>query len=170
LTNEEALTSQSSKRRILVVDNEKDITIALQVELEDVGFDVDTFTDPSLALKSFKPNFYDLVLIDIIMPNMDGFELHERLKKIDPDMKVCFLTASEMYHEEFRKVEHCILNEDIFLQKPISTDDLVKEVNKKIDKKIDSSNRYIQFFWIHNLYSFLFMMIVFSQVHFPSYF
>ncbi len=146
MTNEEALTSQSSKRRILVVDNEKDITIALQVGLEDVGFDVDTFTDPSLALKSFKPNFYDLVLIDIIMPNMDGFELHERLKKIDPDMKVCFLTASEMYHEEFRKVEHCILNEDIFLQKPISTDDLVKEVNKKIDKKIDSSNRYIQSF------------------------
>jgi two-component system, OmpR family, response regulator ChvI len=60
-----ALPSQSSKRRILVVDNEKDITIALQVGLEDGGFDVDTFNDPSLALKNFKPNFYDLVLIDI---------------------------------------------------------------------------------------------------------
>ena len=93
-----------------MVDNEWDITIALQVGLEDGGFDVDTFTDPSLALKSFKPNFYDLVLIDIVMPNMDGFELYERLKKIDPDMKACFLTASEMYHEEFRKVEHCTLS------------------------------------------------------------
>jgi DNA-binding response OmpR family regulator len=117
----------------LVVDNEKDITIALQVGLEDGGFDVDTFNDPSLALKSFKPNFYDLVLIDILMPNMDGFELYERLKKIDPDMKACFLTASELYHEEFRKVERCTLNKDLFLQKPISTDDLIKEMYKRID-------------------------------------
>jgi DNA-binding response OmpR family regulator len=117
----------------LVVDNERDITIALQVGLEDGGFDVDTFTDPSLALKSFKPNFYDLVLIDIVMPNMDGFELYERLKTIDPDMKACFLTASEMYHEEFRKVEHCTLNKDPFLQKPIPIDDLMTEINKRID-------------------------------------
>jgi DNA-binding response OmpR family regulator len=128
-----ALASQSSKRRILVVDNERDITIALQVGLEDGGFDVDTFTDPSLALKSFKPNFYDLVLIDIVMPNMDGFELYERLKTIDHDMKACFLTASEMYHEEFRKVEHCTLNKDPFLQKPIPIDDLMMEINKRID-------------------------------------
>ena len=117
----------------MVVDNEKDITITLQIGLEEGGFDVDTFTDPFLALKSFKPNFYDLVLIDIVMPNMDGFELYERLKKIDSDIRVYFLTASEMYHEEFRKVEHCTLNKDLFLQKPISTDDLIKEINKKIN-------------------------------------
>jgi two-component system OmpR family response regulator len=127
------LTSQGTKRRILVVDNEKDITITLQVGLEGGDFDVDTFTDPSLALKSFKPNFYDLVLIDIVMPNMDGFELYERLKTIDPDMKACFLTASEMYHEEFRKVEHCTLNKDPFLQKPIPIDDLMTEINNRID-------------------------------------
>jgi DNA-binding response OmpR family regulator len=62
--NDNALTSQNTKKRILVVDNEKDITTTLQVGLEDGGFDVDTFTDPLLALKSFKPNYYDLVLID----------------------------------------------------------------------------------------------------------
>jgi DNA-binding response OmpR family regulator len=126
------LASQNTKKRILVVDNEQDITTTLQVGLEDGGFSVDTFTDPSLALKSFKPNYYDLVLIDIVMPDIDGFELHERLKKIDPDVNVCFLTASEMYHEEFRKSEHCSLNKDRFLQKPISTDDLILEVNRKI--------------------------------------
>jgi CheY-like chemotaxis protein len=126
------LTNQESKKRILVVDNEQDITTALQVGLEDGGFDVDTFTDPSLALKSFKPNFYDLVLIDIVMPHLDGFELYERLKKIDPDIKAYFLTASEMYHEEFRKTEHYSLSTDLFLQKPISTDDLIKELKKKI--------------------------------------
>jgi DNA-binding response OmpR family regulator len=126
------LAGQNTKRRVLVVDNERDITITLQVGLEEGGFDVDAFTDPSLALKSFRPNYYDLVLIDIVMPSIDGFELYERLKKIDPDVKVCFLTASEMYHEEFRKTEHCTLDKDLFLQKPISTDNLIMEVNRKI--------------------------------------
>ena len=132
-TNEEALSSQGTKRRILVVDNEPDITVTLQVGLEEGGFDVDAFTDPLLALKSFKPNFYDLVLIDIVMPKIDGFALYERLKKVDYAVKVCFLTASEMYHEEFRNVEHCALDKDLFLQKPISTDDLIREINNKIN-------------------------------------
>ena len=131
--NNEALASQDTKRRILLVDNEPDITVTLQVGLEEGGFDVDAFTDPLLALKSFKPNSHDLVLIDIVMPNIDGFELYERLKKVDPDVKACFLTASEMYHEKIREVEHCALNKDVFLQKPISTDDLIREINKKID-------------------------------------
>jgi DNA-binding response OmpR family regulator len=117
----------------LLVDDEKDITVALKVGLEDGGFDVDTFTDPSLALKSFKPNFYDLILIDIVMADIDGFELYERLKKMDPDVNVCFLTASEMYHEEFRKAEFSTLNNDLFLQKPISIDDLIMEVNKRVN-------------------------------------
>jgi CheY-like chemotaxis protein len=68
-----------------------------------------------------------------MMPKMDGFQLYEILKKIDPDIKACFLTASEMYHENRRGLAHCALNNDLFLQKPISTDDLVKEVNKKIN-------------------------------------
>ena len=131
--NEEALASQGTKRRILVVDNEPDITLTLQVGLEEGGFDVDAFTDPDLALKSFKPSFYDLVLIDIMMPEMDGFELYERLKKVDSDVKVCFLTASEMYHEKIRGIKHYALNKDLFLQKPISTDDLIREINKKIN-------------------------------------
>jgi DNA-binding NtrC family response regulator len=105
----------------------------LEVGLETIGlFDVDTFNDPESALKSFKPDFYALILIDITMPNMDGFQLYESLKKIDPDVKACFLTASEMYYGVHRGVEHCALNEELFLQKPISTDDLIKEVNKKL--------------------------------------
>lgn len=133
LHTKNVLTSRVTKRRILVVDNERDITVAIQVGLEDNGFDVDTFTDPSLALKRFKPSLYDLVLIDIVMPDIDGFELYERLKIIDPDVKVCFLTASEMYHEEFRKAEHCALDKDLFLQKPISTDNLIREINIRIN-------------------------------------
>ena len=128
------MTSQSTKGRILVVDDEPDITLTLEVGLETIGlFDVDTFNDPESALKSFKPDFYALILIDITMPNMDGFQLYESLKKIDPDVKACFLTASEMYYGVHRGVEHCALNEELFLQKPISTDDLIKEVNKKLN-------------------------------------
>ena len=116
----------------MVVDDEPDIAFTLQAGLEDGGFNVDAFIDPELVLSSFKPGLYDLLLIDIMMPKMDGFVLYERLKAIDPGVKICFLTASEMYHEEMRGVEHCALNKDLFLQKPISTDDLVKEINNKI--------------------------------------
>ena len=132
--NDNALTSQNTKNRILVVDDEPDITLTLEAGLETVGlFDVDAFSDPEVALKSFNPDFYALILIDIMMPKMSGFELYEQLKKADPDIKVCFLTASEMYYERNRGIEHCALNKDLFLQKPISTKDLVMEVNKKIN-------------------------------------
>lgn len=117
----------------MAIDDEPDITLMLRLGLEDGGFDVDAFSDPELALSSFRPGLYDLVLIDIMMPKMDGFALYEQLKKVDPGVKVCFLTASEMYHEENRGIEHCALNKDLFLQKPISTDDLIMEVNRKIN-------------------------------------
>jgi CheY-like chemotaxis protein len=131
---EKALTSQNTKKRILVVDDEPDITLTLEAGLETIGlFDVDTFNDPESALKSVKPDFYALILIDIMMPKMSGFELYEQLKRVDPDIKICFLTASEMYYERNRGIEHCALNKDLFLQKPISTNDLIMEVNKKIN-------------------------------------
>jgi CheY-like chemotaxis protein len=88
----------------MVVDDEYDITFTLQAGLEDGGFGVDTFTDPELALSNFKSGLYDLVLIDIKMPKINGFVLYELLKTIDPGVKVCFLTA--MNHEEMREMEH----------------------------------------------------------------
>jgi DNA-binding NtrC family response regulator len=122
----------SMPKNILFIDDEKDITFTIKIILEQTGlFFVDSFNDPDLALKRFKPNFYALVLIDIMMPKMDGFELYEQLKKIDPDVKVCFLTAREMYHHEVMEVKHCALNEDLFLQKPISNENLVREIDKK---------------------------------------
>ena len=122
------------RKRIMAVDDERDLTMTLKVGLDVYGpFDLDMFNNPKSALASFKPNFYALVLIDIRMPCMDGFELYEELKKIDPDVKVCFLTASEMYHEEVREKDYCNLSNDVFIQKPISTDNLISEVNKKIN-------------------------------------
>jgi CheY-like chemotaxis protein len=77
------------------------------------------------------------------MPKMDGFALCERLKKVDPDVKVCFLTSSEMYYEKIRGIKHYALNKDLFLQKPISTDDLIRG-NKQEDKLNSISNRGIK--------------------------
>ena len=117
----------------MVVDDEYDITFTLQAGLEDGGFDVEAFTDPELALSSFKPGLYDLVLIDIKMPKIDGFVLYELLKTLDNGVKVCFLTASEMYREEVREEKYSVLNNELFIQKPISTDDLIKKINNKIN-------------------------------------
>jgi DNA-binding NtrC family response regulator len=124
----------STTKNILFIDDEKDVTLTIRIIVEETGlFHVDIFNDPDLALKRFKPNFYALAIIDIMMPKMGGFELYEHLKKIDPNLKVCFLTASEMYHQEVRQVEHCALNEDLFLQKPISNKDLIREIENKIN-------------------------------------
>jgi DNA-binding response OmpR family regulator len=75
----------------------------------DGAFDVDAFIDRELVLSSFKPGLYDLILIDIMMPRIDGFVLYERLKTVDPSVKVCFLTASEISREEIREVKHSTL-------------------------------------------------------------
>ena len=127
------MARQSTKKRILVVDDEYDITLSLQLGLEEGGFDVDASNDPEEVLSNFKPGLYSLVLVDIMMPKMNGFALYEQLKKIDPDVKVCFLTAGEMYYENIRRAKYYALNKDLFLQKPISTDDLIREINNRID-------------------------------------
>ena len=118
------------KKKILLVEDEQDLSVVFNMVLEDGGYEVDCFTDPLWALKNFESGFYDLVILDIKMPEMDGFELHMKLKKIDNAVKICFLTASEMYYEEFRKEEFSGLDKDLFLRKPIKNEDLIKEINR----------------------------------------
>jgi DNA-binding response OmpR family regulator len=102
--------------------------------LEHDGFEVNTFNDPKEALSNYKPGYYDLVILDIKMPKMDGFELYHEIKKKDANAKVCFLTASELYYEEFRKKEYGALDKGLFIRKPIDNDELVSEVQKMIEK------------------------------------
>ena len=118
------------QKRILALDDEPDITRLCSLALEYHGFKVDTFNDSEEALSNFKPDYYDLVILDIKMPKMDGFELYYELKKKDNDVKVCFLTASELYYEEFRKKEYHALDKNLFIRKPIDNEDLLKEVNR----------------------------------------
>jgi DNA-binding response OmpR family regulator len=122
-------------KKILLVDNEIDITFALENALDSYGFEVDSFNDPITALKSYRSNFYDLVILDIKMPKMDGFELYTKIREQDPKVKICFLTASELFYEEFRKNRLKLgekIGEEYFIQKPIKTDDLIEKLNTLI--------------------------------------
>ena len=121
---------QQVQKKILVVDDEPDLTKSCSLALEDHGFKVDTFNDPLEALSNYKPDYYDLVILDIRMPKMDGFELYDEIKKKDHKAKFCFLTASELYYQEFRKKEYCVLDRNLFIRKPISNEELLREVNK----------------------------------------
>jgi DNA-binding response OmpR family regulator len=109
------------------------MTTMLKMALERVGFTVVIFNDPVLALKRFRPNTYGLVVLDVMMRKMDGFELYIQLRKKDPGVKVCFLTASsEMYCEELRKEKHYELNKDLFFNMPLRLQEIVDEVIKRI--------------------------------------
>jgi DNA-binding response OmpR family regulator len=124
----------NKNNRILVVDDEPDLTQVSTLALEYYGYKVDSFNDPQEALSKFKPGSYDLIILDIKMPKMDGFELYHEIKKKDNNAKVCFLTASELYYEEFRKKEYSALDRNLFIQKPIGNEDLIKEINKMLKK------------------------------------
>jgi DNA-binding response OmpR family regulator len=120
------------RQRILVVNDEPDVNITLKLALEDEGFDVDTFDNPRLALSSFRPDYYDLLLFDIKMPGMNGFEFYRQIKKIDDNIKVCFLTAAEFTrHEDFLK-ENLEINAKCFAHKPILLDELAKLIREQL--------------------------------------
>jgi DNA-binding response OmpR family regulator len=123
---------QQAQKKILVVDDEPDLTMLCGLALEYYGFKVDTFTDPQVALSNYTPGYYDLVILDIAMPKMDGFQLYDEIKKKDQKAKICFLTASELYYEQFRKGEYDAIDKTLFIQKPIQNEELLKEVNRRI--------------------------------------
>ena len=101
--------------------------------LQGVGFSVDTYEDPLVALSNFRPGYYDLVILDIKMSKINGFELYSEMLKMDNQVKVCFITAGEMYYNNVRKKEeeqYCKLDTDRFIQKPISNADLIKRIER----------------------------------------
>jgi DNA-binding response OmpR family regulator len=122
-------------KRILIVDDETDLTLAFEMLLKREGFEVDTFNDPVVSLSKFIPNYYDVALLDIKMPKMDGFSLYKEIVKRDDHIKIYFLTASEEYYETFRKEDFAKMDKDIFIQKPIANMDLVKRINQILDQR-----------------------------------
>ena len=122
--------------RVLLVDNELDVTYAIGTVLEANGFEVDSFNDPVLVCDTYKSNYYDLVILDIKMPKMDGFQLYDCIRQKDQNTRICFLTASEMFYESLRQARNLageVLGEEHFIQKPIKTDELIRRLTDLIN-------------------------------------
>jgi len=116
--------------RVLLVDDEADIVRVLKRGLELKGFMVNAFDCPQEAIKSFKPNVYDLAILDIRMPGLNGFTLYRQMKKIDPSLTACFLSAFEMHPEEFKKVFPSMADSvKTIIKKPVTISNLIKEIN-----------------------------------------
>lgn len=133
-TPDKSAAEESGKMRILVVDDEKDISSAMQMGLEDNGFKVDSYNDPIAALANFRPGRYDLLIIDVKMPRMGGFELYRKIKEVDDNARVCFLTAFEMYSAEFKRVFPS-MDVKHFINKPLSMAELVEQIQKLTEKR-----------------------------------
>lgn len=128
----------NSNLRIMVIDDEKDILRIIKRDLEsndkETNFKVEAFSDSELALNAFKSHpsdYYDLVLTDIRMPKMNGFELYRHIKQRNPAMKIAFITAFEITKEEFSKVLPSI-DVEHFIKKPITMSELIPKLRSII--------------------------------------
>jgi two-component system, OmpR family, response regulator ChvI len=127
LEKAKTLKEKIKSKRILIVDDEPDICLTIQMCLKPLGYRVDSYNDPVLALDNFKASIHDLVILDIKMPKMSGYQLYERMKEIDQDVKVCFMTAYEIYEADFLKIisessVNCVI------RKPVTLAELVTKI------------------------------------------
>ena len=120
------------RKKILIVDDEPDVNLALKMALEGNSFEVDAFDNALSALENFRKGLYDLLILDIKMPNMNGFQLYREIKKIDDKVKICFLTAGEMYHGAYADIFD-ELDTNCFIRKPMENQKLLKRINEIIN-------------------------------------
>jgi DNA-binding response OmpR family regulator len=94
--------NNKNNSKILLVDDEPDVCMVYQIVLEDAGFECTLYTDAVKALQEFRPNYYHLAILDIKMPTLDGFELCEKIRELDKTVQIIFVTASQLYYDNFR--------------------------------------------------------------------
>jgi two-component system, OmpR family, response regulator ChvI len=124
--------NRPEKPKILVVDDEPDINKLYHTVLEYVGYTVESYESPLIALSNFIPSYYDAAILDIKMPEMNGLVLYNELRKRDRKVKICFLTAGEIDVEKLVEDKFDELDKDLFFQKPMRNNDLVNMVNRII--------------------------------------
>ena len=118
-------------KRILFVDDVSDVCFVLGKVLSENGFVVNSFENPTLALEKFTVHSYDLVVLDIKMPDLNGFALYR-------EIKVCFITAGEINYDEYSDICSSLPSK-CFIRKPIDNDELMKQINEII---VDNTNSY----------------------------
>ena len=123
---------KKKRKKILFVDDDPDITWLSKTALERNGFEVQTFETPISALENFKPGSYDLLLLDIKMRDMDGFELYDKLRKMDNNISVCFLTAASEYYGNYKQ-RYPWLAKECFITKPVAFERLVNTINSVLN-------------------------------------
>ena len=129
--------SQKEKgRRILLVDDEPDLCMVYQIILEDAGYECLPYTDPVKVLQQFKPYFYDLILLDIKMPELNGFELCKKIIELDKTVHIVFITASEAYYKKFRNQYYPEIGKISYIQKTIGNDELIRLVDMIVANSI----------------------------------
>jgi CheY-like chemotaxis protein len=132
-SEEEKLHEQTTKtcKRILLVDDEPDSCMVYQIVLEDAGYECKSYTDSVKALQEFRSDYYGLILLDVKMPVLNGFELCEKIREVDETVRVIFITAGEDYYEQLRTQSHPDLINDTnikYVHKPITNDELLRLV------------------------------------------
>jgi DNA-binding response OmpR family regulator len=127
-------------KRILIVDDDLDITYTFKEAFEEANriggnrtsFYVNAYNDPLLALSEFKPDFYDLILVDINMPKMNGFDFCVKVFEVDINPRVCFM-SSGLVNQEALKEQYPSLSFGCFIKKPITMENLVRKVKAELD-------------------------------------
>jgi two-component system OmpR family response regulator len=123
----------TNSKRVLIVDDEVDIANTFKLALECAGFIADVFDDPVKSLSAYKAGAYDLLLLDIRMPQMSGFELYDKIKEIDDNVNVCFVTAYEEYYDEIKMRFPHSEKIELLIRKPIGIEELVKRVKTRLN-------------------------------------
>jgi DNA-binding response OmpR family regulator len=135
---EEGRRRSQTRIRILLVDDEPDTCMSYQMVLQNAGYECNSYTDSVKALKEFRPNYYDLCLLDIKMPMLNGFELYKKIREVDKSLYVIFITAAAEYYEKFRGRHYTEITNNYntsFIQKPIGNKELIQLVNMTIATK-----------------------------------
>ena len=117
---------------VLIVDDDPDMTSVFSLSLQDEGFEVYTYNDPLEVLSQFRPNFYDLLLVDINMPKMNGIDLSRRLLELDSNVKICLVTAGEANIEVLREL-YPTRSIGCYIKKPITIENLVRRVKAELE-------------------------------------
>lgn len=133
MTFDKCWDTKMSKRRILIIDDDQDINNLFKLFLEHDGYKVNAYTDPVEVLYAFRKNTIDLVLLDLKMPKMSGMLLYQKLRKIDPNLLFCFITADKEYIQYLKKSIAEI--EKVVIYKPILLSDLRSKINLLLSEK-----------------------------------